>query len=187
MEYPMSDQLMTNKVYERQAWDHYETPEWCTEVLLRYEDFKCVWEPAAGKGAIANVLKDAGVDVYCSDIHDYGFGYDVKDFLLTWENDGRDIITNPPYAEDLADQFINHALLLTKNYGGKVAMLLRNEFDCASSRKSIFGTDSPFACKIVLTRRPKWIEGSTGAPRHNYAWYIWDWQWNGLPNIVYDK
>jgi hypothetical protein len=179
--------MLSNKNYERRALDHYETPVWCTEVLLRHEDFTRVWEPAAGKGAIANVLKAQEVDVYASDIHDYGFGYDVKDFLLTWENDGRDIITNPPFAEDLADQFINHALLLTKNYGGRVAMLLRNEFDCASSRRSIFGPESPFAAKIVLTRRPKWIAGTMGSPRHNYAWYIWDWQWNKYPAIVYDK
>jgi hypothetical protein len=184
----MSDVLMlSNKNYERRAWDHYETPVWCTEVLLKHEDFTRVWEPAAGKGAISNVLKAAGVDVYSSDIQDYGFGYDVKDFLLTWENDGRDIVTNPPFAEDLADEFINHALLLTKNFGGRVAFLLRNEFDCASSRQNLFDVKSPFAAKIVLTRRPKWIAGTKGSPRHNYAWYIWDWQWNKYPAIVYDQ
>ena len=184
----MSDKaMMPNKTYERRAMDHYETPTWCTDVLLRHEDFSRVWEPAAGKGAITNVLKAQEIDVYSSDIHDYGYGYDVKDFLLTWNNDGRDIITNPPYAEDLADQFINHALLLTKNFGGKVAMLLRNEFDCAKSRKNIFGNKSPFASKIVLTRRPKWITGTKGSPRHNYAWYIWDWKWNENSGITYDQ
>jgi hypothetical protein len=182
-----SDKLINDSGYERIAWDHYETEPWVTEVLLRYESFSRVWEPAAGKGAILNVMRNRNVDCYGSDILDYGFGFDVADFLLTWGNpDQRDIVTNPPFAEDLADQFIEHSLLLTKPFGGRVAMLLRNEFDCALSRRRIFGKP-PFACKIVLLKRPRWIEGTTGSPRHNYAWYIWDWQWNKAPTIIYDK
>jgi hypothetical protein len=184
----MTDALMMATDYERRAWDHYETEPWVTEVLLRHESFERVWEPAVGKGAILNVMSNHGVDVYGSDIHDWT-GIDVykkQDFLLTWENDGRDIVTNPPFAEDLADQFIEHALLLTRNFGGRVCMLLRNEFDCASSRKKIFG-QPPFACKIVLTKRPRWIAGTEGSPRHNYAWYIWDWSWGKAPTIIYDK
>ena len=184
---PNNDQITSGGVWERRDWDHYETEEWVTEVLLRHERFERVWEPAVGKGRMAKVFNKHGVDVYGSDILDYGCGYPVGDFLLTWGNeDLRDIVTNPPFADDLADQFIEHALLLTKFFGGRVAMLLRNEFDCASSRSGIFG-QKPFACKIVLTRRPRWIDGTTGSPRHNYAWYIWDWSWGKEPTIVYDK
>jgi len=186
MESDMADQLMMETYYERRAWDHYETEPWVTEVLLRHESFARVWEPAAGKGAIVNVFKMNNIDIIGTDIFDYGFGFPVGDFLLTWQNDERDIVTNPPFAEDLADRFIEHSLLLTKNFGGRVCMLLRNEFDCASSRKKIFG-QKPFACKIVLTKRPRWIAGTFGSPRHNYAWYIWDWSWGKAPNIIYDK
>ena len=77
------------------------------------------------------------------------------------------------------------ALSLTRNSGGKVAMLLRNEFDCAAARKKVFGF--PFDMKIVLQKRPRWIDGSTGSPRHNYAWYIWDWKTTRDPVIRYDK
>lgn len=182
-----SDKLINDSGYERRDWDHYETEPWVTEVLLRHETFERVWEPAAGKGAIVNVMRKHGVDCYGSDILDYGFGFDLADFLLTWSNpDQRDIITNPPFAEDLADQFIEHALIMTKPFGGRVAMLLRHEFDCASSRKPIFG-QQPFAMKIVLLRRPRWIAGTSGSPRHNYAWYLWDWCWNKAPVIIYDK
>jgi len=182
-----SDNLILHQEYERRTWDHYETEEWVTEVLVRHESFSYVWEPAVGKGKIANIMRKHGADVYGSDIHDYGCGYDVGDFLLRWDNpDQRDIVTNPPFAEDLADQFIEHALLLTRSFGGRVAMLLRNEFDCASSRRGIFGKP-PFACKIVLLRRPRWIEGTEGSPRHNYSWYVWDWSWGKDPTIIYDK
>jgi hypothetical protein len=182
-----SDKMVLFSTWERREWDHYETEPWVTEVLLRHESFERVWEPAVGKGKMADVFKAHGIDVYGTDILDYGFGYDVADFLLTWGNpDQRDIVTNPPFAETLADQFIEHALLLTKPFGGRVAMLLRHEFDCASSRKPIFG-QPPFAMKIVLLKRPRWIAGTDGSPRHNYAWYVWDWSWNKSPVIVYDK
>jgi len=184
---PNNDPVIMAATYERREWDHYETEEWVTEVLLRHESFSKVWEPAVGKGKMANVFKKHGVDVYGSDILDYGFGYDIADFLLAWGNpDQRDIVTNPPFAEDLADQFIEHALLLTRPFGGRVAMLLRNEFDCAAGRSHLFG-DKPFACKIVLTRRPRWVDGTTGSPRHNYAWYIWNWSLDKEPTIIYDK
>jgi hypothetical protein len=168
------DPTMNVNTYERREWDHYETEPWVTEVLLRHESFSRVWEPAAGKGAMANVMRRHGIDVRGSDIMDYGHGYEIADFLLEWGNpDQRDIVTNPPFMEGMADSFIEHALLLTQPFGGRVAMLLRNEFDCALTRKRIFGLP-PFALKIVLLRRPKWIADSEGSPRHNYAWYIWD-------------
>ena len=164
-----SDIALMAATYERREWDHYETEEWVTEVLLRHESFTKVWEPAVGKGKVAKLMQRRGINVHGSDILDYGHGYEVGDFLLMWGNpDGRDIITNPPFAESLADQFIEHALLLTRPFGGRVAMLLRNEFDCASSRRDIFGKP-PFAAKIVLLKRPRWIDDSTGSPRHNYA------------------
>ena len=57
-----------------------------------------------------------------------------------------------------------------------VAMLLRNEFDSAASRKELFTGNVYFDTKIILTKRPRWIEGSTGSPRHNYAWFVWDFE-----------
>ena len=184
---PNNDPVILASTWARREWDHYETEEWVTEALLKHESFTKVWEPAVGKGKMAKVLQKHGADVYGSDIWDYGCGYDVADFLLTWGNpDQRDIVTNPPFAEDLADQFIEHALLLTRPFGGRVCLLLRNEFDCAVSRRHIFG-EAPFACKLVLLKRPRWVADSTGSPRHNYAWYIWDWSWGKEPTIIYDK
>jgi hypothetical protein len=55
-----------------------------------------------------------------------------------------------------------------------VALLGRNEIDCAGpTRSQFFGSCPEFAAKIVLTWRPRWVAGSTGSPRHNYAWYVW--------------
>ena len=53
--------------------DLYETPSCAVETLLRVEHIpRCVWEPAAGRGAITRVLQQHGHRVIGSDICDYG-------------------------------------------------------------------------------------------------------------------
>ena len=174
--------------YSRFEHDFYETESWCVEALLRNTSFsKHVWEPACGRGAITRVLEAFGHDVYETDIHDHGHDADRRvDFLTVPSSEdgpqkGRDIVTNPPYGRD-AERFIRHAL----TFGTRVAMLMRHEYDCAASRVDLFNC-APFAMKIVLTKRPRWIEGSKGSPRHNYAWYVWDWSHRGPATIIYDE
>ena len=170
-------------LYERIENDFYPTPEWCTQVLLRHVTFGKVWEPACGDGAISKVLVAHGLEVKSTDLVDRGYGDpESKDFLFQWD-EGYDIVTNPPYG-DMAEQFIRHALRVTHGVG-KVAMLMRNEWDSASTRSVLY--QHPYAMKIILTKRPRWIAGSTGAPRHNYAWFVWDWKHTGKPVLVHDQ
>jgi hypothetical protein len=96
----------------------------------------------------------------------------------------RSIIGNPPYSDDLAEKFIRHALRLTEPVKGMVAMLARHEYDCAAGRVDLFDRLG-FRMKMTLTKRPKWIEDSTGSPRHNYAWFVWDWFYSGHPILVW--
>ena len=62
--------------------DLYETPSCAVTTLLREETVpNKVWEPAAGRGAIVRVLRNAGHEVVASDKLDYG-GLDfMRDFL----------------------------------------------------------------------------------------------------------
>lgn len=89
------------------------------------------------------------------------------------------IITNPPYDDKdsgvTAEKSLRHALRLMEAEKGMVAMLLRHEFDCGKKRRDLFEDHPAFMAKITLRFRPRWIEGTTGSPRHNYAWYVWDW------------
>ena len=94
------------------------------------------------------------------------------------------IVTNPPY--DQAEVFIRRALELTKPARGMIAMLLRNEYDCAMSRVDLF-RKAPFALKLVLTKRPRWFKNDIASPRHNFAWFVWDWRQVGLPVIRYGQ
>jgi hypothetical protein len=166
--------------YERNKADFYETPAWCTNALLRQwmitPEEGVVWEPAAGDGAITEVVKKHHFMVYETDLIDHSKrGIDQRNFLHTEVCMGAFIITNPPYIHAL--EFIEHALKLTEADKGGVAMLLRNEYDCAKGRRHLFRDCKAFDRKVVLTKRPQWIKGELKAsPRHNFAWYIWDWK-----------
>ena len=152
--------------YARHPNDLYETPDWVTETLLDYLNVtlglpRTIWEPACGNGAMVRVLETRFKKVYATDID--------QDFLTCPALlPGTDyIITNPPYGR-MQDKFLDHAL----SFGVPVCFLLRNEFDSGARRRRFF--EKNFHAKIVLTKRPRWIKGSTGAPRHNYAWFIWN-------------
>ena len=173
--------------YERVANDAYYTPAWCTEALLRHVKFdEDVWEPAAGNGQIRDVLQESGYAVWATDLYYYS---DLEmiyrhDFFNT-DADRAAIITNPPY--DQARQFIERSIELTKPHRGKVAMLLRNEYDSAATRQHLFSESPCFAMKLVLTKRPKWVASDKASPRHNFAWFVWDWQHEGPSQIIWDQ
>ena len=81
--------------------DLYETPACAVEALLRVEQLPhWIWEPAAGRGAIVNVLRDRGHAVIASDLIDYSFPlHFVGDFMAQKKAPtGTELIlTNPPF------------------------------------------------------------------------------------------
>jgi len=169
--------------YARVERDLYLTREtWVTEALLAHIDLagRSVWEPAAGHGDMAEVLKAGGADVFCSDITEYGYPLDaVCDFTLTKE--GRwfgCIVTNPPGGprNTLAEAFIETGLRALAP-GQVLALLLPADFDCAGTRRRFFADCPHFRAKIVLTRRITWFartDGIRAAPKENHAWYVWE-------------
>jgi hypothetical protein len=136
-----------------------------------------VLEPSAGSGKMVAVLKDFADTVIASDIAG------GQDFLTVEHFDGDAIITNPPFG--LAQQFIEHALRLTKPVSGVVAMLLRTDFDHAKTRSHLFAGCSAFTKKLVLTKRIRWFEDSTGNPSFNHAWFLWNHRHQGAPTLAY--
>src|SRR5262249_58605533 len=80
--------------------DLYETPDVAVEALLRVEKIpQRIWEPAAGKGAIARVLRGHGHAVIASDIYDYGGLGFVGDFFAQGQKPARGgcLLTHPPH------------------------------------------------------------------------------------------
>lgn len=172
--------------YERKERDLYETPAWATEVLLPHlRDLDVIWEPACASGKMVRVLERIAT-VWGSDIEP-GEGYVYADFLGPTPRVDVDsisaVITNPPY--EFATEFIDRALDRTEHLGGLVAMILRTDFDHAKTRQRLFSEHRAFAKKIVLTKRIKWFEHSSGQPSFNHAWFIWDWTHQGPPTLAY--
>lgn len=190
--------------YQRKERDLYETPEWVTEVLCRHLWLSSwalghAWEPAAGSGKMAAVLRKYvdgnGHCLLASDIEPLAPDVKRLDFLSLDKFPMVDfggigsIVTNPPY--DKATEFIEHALKLadTVNHGVLIAMLLRTDFDHAKSRSHLFRDCPSFFRKIVLTKRITWFEPELNAkgksPSFNHAWYLWFSQNQGAPTLAY--
>lgn len=174
--------------YARKERDLYETPEWVTEIICHYAGPTgdgYIWEPACGSEKMVRVLRRY-YDVFATDIAQDN----SLNFLETKQPpqvNCRRIITNPPY--ELATEFCEHALRLMEPVNGRVAMLLRTDFDHAKSRSHLFGNCPAFAKKVVLTKRIVWFEPEPGAkgksPSFNHAWFIWDWAHEGAPTLAY--
>lgn len=159
--------------YQRIEGDAYFTPSWVTKALLSRIRFRrsYVWEPACGRGDMAKAIEEDGYRVHATDLHDRGYGRAGEDFLAKTAPSLDPIVTNPPYA--LAEAFVRHALHLTAPFKAEVAMLLRNEWDSARTRRDLFEHPA-FHQKLVLTKRPRWVEDDRASPRHNFSWFIWD-------------
>lgn len=123
---------LSNK--DREDLDFYQTPSFATQSLLdlRLVEAHNIWEPMAGNGAIAEVLKqNKYLNVTTSDIvqRDYKLDFiqdffNMKEFPVSMlEKGGRGIITNPPY--NVADDFILHALSTLKADYLAVFLLVR--------------------------------------------------------------
>jgi hypothetical protein len=165
--------------------DLYETPAVATEALLRVERIPHgVWECAAGRGAIARVLRDHGHAVICSDIGDYGFPLDFKrDFLAeTAMPAGCEcILTNPPFRD--IEKFVAHALRLSP----LVIMLARLAFYESARRTPILENCGLarihcFRKRLPMLHRDGW-EGRKANSGMAFCWMIWDRGHIGLTAI----
>lgn len=186
------DAAMLGKAkHKRLTNDAYDTIDPDVAIALhKHVDLRdVVYDPACGEGMLLVSLAQEGHVTRGSDIEPRGEFADVfrkRDFLDLDElpPEVGCIVTNPPYLDALS--FILQARHLTAERQGQFAMLLRNEYDCAAGRRELF-RGHPFHKKIVLTWRPRWFAYKPGdaSPRHNYAWYVWDWRYLGQPQIEY--
>lgn len=150
-----------------------------------------IWECACGDWEMAGVLERHFAEVVGTDIEPLHPAAMKMDFL----NDAPDficdaIITNPPFGK-LVTEFMSRGVQhLRRGQTGLVAMLGRNELDCSGKERThLFKNCPEFSAKIVLTWRPRWVKGSTGSPRHQYAWYVYEpaaqVKRQGGPRLIY--
>ena len=175
----MNTQYNRQRQYGRAAFEFYPTPPEATRALLSVEQFDgTIWEPACGNGHISKELEAAGYSVVSTDLIQRDFGKGGQDFLKAEKPLAKHIITNPPYGRHgLGDAFVRKALMMTKETGGSVAMLLNLRSLCNPQRHHKFCKTPPTAI-YALDELICWPYGKSGdknahIARQQYYWAVW--------------
>lgn len=178
-----STAVMQQRTEAHDSLDDFPTPPWATRALCEFLrdgppceplDMRSVREPAANRGHMVFPLAEFFGAVIASDVHDYGAGFPVRDYLFGPSNHldrTAWTITNPPFR--LAEQFIERALELS-DHG--VAMIVRAAFLEGQGRYDRLYSKTPpdyvlqFTERVVMHKGRLAPEGSTATA---YAWLIW--------------
>lgn len=174
-----STAVMQRRVEPHDSLDDFPTPPWATRALTSWLvdsgyplHLQSCREPAANRGHMARTLSEAFPTVDAADVHDYGAGYPVADYLFGPLPDRVDwTITNPPFR--LAEQFIERAIG-TSDVG--VAMIVRAAFlESVGRYDRLFSKLPPsdvlqFSERVVMHKGRLAPEGSTATA---YAWLVW--------------
>lgn len=159
--------------------DDYPTPPWATRALCEWlkaqgEDlasFSCR-EPAANRGHMVKPLREYFASVEASDVHDYGAGFERRDYLFGPAADRvHYTVTNPPFR--LAEQFIER-MAESSEFG--FAVIVRAAFLEGQGRyERLFSRKPPshvlqFTERVVMHKGRLAPEGSSATA---YAWLVW--------------
>lgn len=176
---------MQRRVEAHDSLDDFPTPPWATRALCEHMAFAdqrgmTCREPSANRGCMVKPLLEYFVEVQALDIHDYGVGFPVQDYLFPvplapvhWT------ICNPPFR--LAEQFIIKALQESKM---GVATLVRTAFLEGQGRHDrLFAQHRPseilqFTERVVMHKGKLVPDGSTATA---YCWVIWRKTFSGQP------
>ncbi|MBX7496783.1 hypothetical protein K3172_13030 [Qipengyuania sp. 6B39] len=173
-----STAVMQRRAEPHDSLDDFPTPPWATRALCEWlkargedlEQFTCR-EPAANRGHMVAPLREYFASVEASDVHDYGAGFPVRDYLFGPQERVHYTITNPPFR--LAEQFID-AAAKSSEFG--FAMLVRSAFlESVGRFQRLFSKNPPshilqFTERVVIHKGCLAPEGSTATA---YAWLVW--------------
>lgn len=175
-----STAVMQARAEPHDSLDDFPTPPWATRALcefLRREGqdtgAMIVREPAANRGYMVRPLRESFGRVEASDVHDYGMGWAVEDYLFPGNGERvvNWVITNPPFR--LAVEFIDKALRTTLD---GVAVIVRAAFLEGIGRYGrLFACRPPtdvlqFTERVVMHKGRLSADGSTATA---YAWLVW--------------
>lgn len=191
----LSTAVRQRRVEPHDSLDDFPTPPWAVralcerlqnpcDALLRFGDpiaaerapttaaLTCR-EPAANRGHMVRALRESFAHVEAADVHDYGVGFPVVDYLFGPDPAPVDwTITNPPFR--LAEAFIARAQRTSRQ---GVAMLVRSAFlEGIRRHERLFAVAPPtlvlqFAERVVMHRGRLAPEGSTATA---YCWLVWE-------------
>ncbi|GGO94972.1 methyltransferase [Stakelama pacifica] len=157
-----STAVMQRRCVAPDELDDFPTPPWATRAVLRWLAERSLAhramtcrEPAANRGYMVKPLAEFFASVDASDVHDYGVGFPVRDYLfgaapypVDWT------FCNPPFR--LAEQFIARARDTSR---AGVAMILRGAFEEGTGRYERLYSRTPPDFKLVFTERVVMLRG----------------------------
>jgi hypothetical protein len=191
-----SSAVMQQRSEPHDSLDDYPTPPWATRALCEW--LRRIWcdepddwldmtcrEPAANRGHMVRPLREYFGEVVASDVHDYGAGFPVQDYLFPGPEPEVDwTITNPPFR--LAEQFIARAEESSRH---GFAMIVRSAFLEGEGRyKGLFSINPPshmlqFTERVVMHRGAlrqagsKYIDDAgnekSASTATAYCWLVW--------------
>jgi hypothetical protein len=175
-----SSAVMQRRSEPHDSLDDFPTPPWATRALLDYLHrhdlmtdpglMDCA-EPAANRGHMVKPLRENFGVVRASDIHDYGAGFPVQDYLFGQAKTVNWTITNPPFR--LAEQFIEQA---SRSSTDGFAVIVRSAFlEGVGRYNGLFKRNPPslvlqFAERVVMHKGKLSAKGSTATA---YCWLVW--------------
>lgn len=171
--------VMQQRAEAHDSLDDFPTPPWATRAV-------CEWlkangrilagdicrEPAANRGFMVRPLREFFTVVEASDVHDYGAGFPVADYLFGPNPAPVDwTICNPPFR--LAQQFIERAIQTSR---AGVAMIVRSAFTEGRGRYEGLFSVRPPAFVLQHVERVPMVKGRYDPAARSataYCWLIW--------------
>lgn len=173
-----SSAVMQQRSEPHDSLDDFPTPPWATRALTEFLrpfglcDYHVARDPAANRGHMVRPLQEAFNAVEAADVHDYGAGFAVEDYLFGPDPAAVDwTITNPPFR--LTEAFIDRARRTSR---AGCAMLVRSAFLEGQGRyQRLFSSAPPtlvlqFSERVVMHKGRLAPEGSTATA---YCWLVW--------------
>jgi len=177
-----SSAVMQQRHEAHDSLDDFPTPPWAVRAFCDYlkqtEGLPLgrwtVREPAANRGYMARPLSEYFGEVLASDIHDYGAGYPIRDYLFGLDSDWPMVdwtITNPPFR--LAQQFIERAIRTSRR---GVAVIVRSAFVEGAARYENLFSQTPPSLILQHVERVPMVKGRydpKASTATAYNWLVW--------------
>lgn len=173
--------------------DLFNTPTLALEALFNHEEFAfdkelSYFEPCNGKGAVSNFIKEhTGVQMVTNEL----FGYSKTDFTENYlspkkkvanEWDYDMIISNPPFK--IGAEFVQEGF----KYAKEQYQLLRLNFLEGKSRSETLFSKKHLKRVFIFSYRVSCTKGMEEEDTANavaYAWYHFDREYSGSPEILW--
>ncbi|MEQ1673003.1 MAG: hypothetical protein ABL893_19295, partial [Hyphomicrobium sp.] len=148
-----------------------------------------IWKPPTCTAAPASYRQTDIIGLTHVRIRKHGEHLDQpdRDFLAERKPLAKHIVTNPPYGRGLADAFAKHAIRLTRETGGTVAMLMNLAGLCHPLRHGFYVSHPP-AAVYCLDECICWPYGdpsraTTSIAKQRYCWMVWKHDHTGATEL----